>query len=124
MTNEPPHFGPGADASGPVRRIRRAARQVGRAQRPGSSVALVDGEVIRELLEPVIGKVGQVRLVLQGLSSRWAVNDEKHPLAGVRLRPDGLVEISRDDGWDVFDPATVLAVEWVAREGEGGGAYL
>jgi hypothetical protein len=87
-------------------------------------VALVDGKVVKELLEPVIGKAGQVRLVLAGLSSRWAVNDDKHPLVGVRLRPDGLVEISRDDGWDVFDPGTVLAVEWVAREGEGGGAYL
>jgi hypothetical protein len=42
----------------------------------------------------------------------------------VRLRPDGLVEFSRDDGWSVLDPADVLAVEWVARDGEGGGQYL
>jgi hypothetical protein len=42
----------------------------------------------------------------------------------VRLRPDGLVETSRDDGWDVFDPGNVLAVEWVSWEGEGGGPYL
>jgi hypothetical protein len=91
---------------------------------PGSSVVLVDGEVVRELLEPVIGKAGQVRLALQGFNSRWALNDDKHPLAGVRLRPDGLLEITRDDGWDVLDPAIVLVVEWVAREGEGGGAYL
>jgi hypothetical protein len=77
-----------------------------------------------ELLEPVIGKQGQVRLLFRGAGARWALNDEKHVLAGVRLRPDGLVEATRDDGWDVLDPADVLAVEWVDRAGEGGGAYL
>jgi hypothetical protein len=84
----------------------------------------VDGKVITELLEPVIGKLGQVRLVFQGLSARMALNDDKHPLLSVRLRPDGLVETSHDDGWNVFDPVGVLAVEWIAREGEGGGPYL
>jgi hypothetical protein len=84
----------------------------------------VDGRVVVELLEPVIGKPGQVRLVLQGASARWALNDEKHPLLSVRLRPDGLVETARDDGWNVFDPAGVQAVEWIAGEGEGAGQYL
>jgi hypothetical protein len=84
----------------------------------------VDGKVITELLEPVIGKPGQVRLVLQGLGTRWALNDDRRPLRSVRLRPDGLVETSHEDGWDVFDPAGVLAVEWMAKEGEGGGLYL
>ena len=84
----------------------------------------MDGKVITELLEPVIGKAGQVRLALQGLGGRWAINDEKHPLLSVRLRPDGLVETSHEDGWDVFDPAGVLAVEWAAWEGEGDGPYL
>ena len=32
----------------------------------------MDGKVVTELLEPVIGKVGQVRLVFQGVSARWA----------------------------------------------------
>jgi hypothetical protein len=36
----------------------------------------------------------------------------------------GLVETSHEDGWDLFDPDSVLAVEWMAREGEGGGLYL
>jgi hypothetical protein len=84
----------------------------------------VDANVITGLLEPVIGKPGQVRLAFRGLSTRWTLNDEKHPLVSVRLRPDGLVETSRDDGWDVFDPGNVLAVEWVSWEGEGGGPYL
>ncbi len=84
----------------------------------------MDGTVIVELLEPVIGKQGQVRLVFRGLNARWTLNDEKHPLLGVRLRPDGLVETSRGDGWNVLDPADVLAVEWVARDGESGGPYL
>ena len=84
----------------------------------------MDGNVVTDLLEPVIGKSGQVRLVLRGLSTRLALNDEKHPLLGVRLRPDGLVETSHDDGWHVFDPDDVLAVEWMAREGEGSGPYL
>jgi hypothetical protein len=84
----------------------------------------VDGRVVTELLEPVIGKPGQVRLVLQDLGARWALNDEKHPLLRVRLRADGLVETARDDGWNVFDPERVVAVEWVAGEGEGAGQYL
>jgi hypothetical protein len=84
----------------------------------------VDGRVITELLEPVIGKPGQVRLVFRGPSTRWALNNEKHPLISVRLRPDGLVETAHDDGWDVFDPDDVLAVEWMSGEGEGGGQYL
>ncbi len=83
----------------------------------------MDGKVITDLLEPVVGKPGQVRLLFQG-GARLALHDEKHPLLSVRLRPDGLVETSHDDGWDVFDPQPVLAVEWVARESEGGGSYL
>ena len=77
-----------------------------------------------DLLQPVIGKQGQVRLLFRGLSARWTLNDEKHPLLTVQLRPDGLVEVSRDDGWDVLDPADVVAVEWVARDNEDGGQYL
>jgi hypothetical protein len=84
----------------------------------------VEGKVIVELLEPVIGKQGQVRLVLRGLSGRWTLNDEKHPLLTARLRQDGLVETTRDDGWDVLDPADVQGVEWVSRDSEGSGAYL
>ena len=84
----------------------------------------MDGRILTELLEPVVGKLGQVRLVLKGLGGRWALNDEKHPLLSVGLRPDGLVETSRDDGWNVFDPEGVLAVEWVGGEGEGAGQYL
>ena len=84
----------------------------------------MDGIVIVELLESVIGKQGQVRIVFRGLSARWTLNDEKHPLLNVQLRADGLVETARDDGWNVLDPADVLAVEWVARDGEGGGPYL
>ena len=77
-----------------------------------------------DLLQPVIGKQGQVRLLFRGLSARWTLNDEKHPLLTVQLRSDGLVGVSRDDGWDVLDPADVVAVEWVARDTEGGGQYL
>jgi len=87
-------------------------------------VGVVDGTVIVELLEPVIGKQGQVRLAFRGLSGRWTLNDEKRPLLSVRLRPDGLLETTREDGWDVVDPADVLAVEWMAGAGEGGGLYL
>jgi len=84
----------------------------------------VQGRVIVELIEPLIGKQGQVRLLFRGLNGRWTLSDDKHPLVAVQLRPDGLIETSRDDGWDVLDPADVVAVEWVSREGEGGGQYL
>jgi hypothetical protein len=77
-----------------------------------------------ELLQPVLGKQGQVRLVVRGLNGRWTLNDDKHPLAGVRQRPDGLLEFTRDDGWSILDPADVLAIEWVSRDTEGQGQYL
>jgi hypothetical protein len=77
-----------------------------------------------ELLQPVLGKQGQVRLVVRGLNGRWTLNDDKHPLVGVEQRPDGLLEFTRDDGWSILDPADVLAIEWVSRDTEGQGQYL
>ena len=84
----------------------------------------MQGSVLVELLEPVLGKQGQVRLVVRGLNGRWTLNDDKHPLLGVRQRPDGLLEFTRDDGWSILDPADVLAVEWLSRDTEGQGQYL
>jgi hypothetical protein len=84
----------------------------------------VEGTVVTELIEPLIGKQGQVRLLFRGMSGRLTLSDDKHPLTAARVRPDGLVETSRDDGWDVLDPADVLAIEWVSRDGEGLGQYL
>ena len=84
----------------------------------------MQGSVLVELLEPVLGKQGQVRLVVRGLNGRWTLNDDKHPLLGVQQRPDGLLEFTRDDGWSILDPADVLAVEWVSRDTEGQGQYL
>jgi hypothetical protein len=84
----------------------------------------VQGSVLVELLEPVLGKQGQVRLVVRGLNGRWTLNDDKHPLLGVQQRPDGLLEFTRDDGWSILDPADVLAVEWIFRDTEGQGQYL
>jgi hypothetical protein len=84
----------------------------------------VQGAVIIDLLQPVLGKQGQVRLVVRGLTGRWTLNDDKHPLLSVQVRPDGLIEVSRDDGWSVLDPGDVLAVEWVSRDSEGQGQYL
>ncbi len=77
-----------------------------------------------DLLRPVIGKPGQVRLVVRELNGRWTLNDDKHPLLSMNLRGDGLIEFTRDDGWSVLDPADVLAVEWVSRDTEGQGQYL
>ena len=84
----------------------------------------MQGSVLVELLEQVLGKQGQVRLVVRGLNGRWTLNDDKHPLLGVQERPDGLLEFTRDDGWSILDPADVLAVEWVSRDTEGQGQYL
>ena len=60
----------------------------------------MEGRVIVELIEPLIGKWGQVRLLFRGLNGRWTLNDDKHPSVAVQLRPDGLIETSRGDGWD------------------------
>lgn len=84
----------------------------------------MNGATLVELLEPVIGKQGHVRLALRGLSGGWTVNDEKHPLVSVKVRPDGLIEVTRDDGWNVLAAEDVLAVEWVSRDTQGIGPYL
>ena len=46
----------------------------------------MEGKVIVELIEPLIGKQGQVRLLFRGLNGRWTLNDDKHPLVAVQLR--------------------------------------
>ena len=84
----------------------------------------MQGSVVVELLQPVLGKQGQGRLVVRGLNGRWTLNDDKHPLLSMKLRDNGRIEFTRDDGWSVLDPADVLAVEWVSRDTEGQGQYL
>ena len=84
----------------------------------------MDGKVITELLEPVIGKAGQVRLAFQGWARGGPSTTRSIPWSASGSAPTGSLQTSHEDGWDVFDPAGVLAVEWMAREGEGGGLYL
>ena len=48
---------------------------------------------------PLSASQERLRLLFQG-GARLAWDDEKHPLLSVRLRPDGLVETSHEDGWE------------------------
>ena len=99
-----------------------------------SNVVLLDATLIYRITDPRAYILSEAhvapaldrlfRAAATQVTARWTLNDDKHPLLSVQLRDDGLIETTRDDGWNVLDPADVLAVEWVSRDTEGQGQYL
>jgi hypothetical protein len=82
------------------------------------------GETMRELLEPLIGKVGSVSMLVSRIGPvTWSMADDKK-LAGVGVRPDGLVRLEREHGWAVIDPAEVVAVVWTGDPETRPGQFL
>ncbi len=74
----------------------------------------------------MLNQAGKVRLVIQGLSRKCAIHDDKHLLLSLWLRPAAeLVEISRDGGQDVFEPRLASAAQpprrtaWVCAAAAG-----
>jgi hypothetical protein len=70
------------------------------------------GEMISDLLQPLIGKSGAISLLVSRIGQVGLVTAEGRKLTGVEVRPDGLVRIERETGWTVIDPAEVVAVAW------------
>ena len=70
------------------------------------------GETLSDLIKPLIGKSGTIRLVVSRIGHISLATGEAKKLTGVEVRPDGLVRLEREAGWAVIDPGEVVAVVW------------
>lgn len=70
------------------------------------------GEVIDNLLRPLIGKSGTIFMVVSQSGQVGFATGPNRKLTGVEVREDGLVRLVRETGWAVIDPAEVVAVVW------------
>ena len=70
------------------------------------------GETLSDLIKPLIGKSGTIRLVVRRIGHIGFATSEAKKLTGVEVRPDGLVHLERETGWTVIDPGEVVAVAW------------
>ena len=70
------------------------------------------GEMIGNLLRPLIGKSGTIFMVVSRSGPIGFTTDQNKKLTGVELREDGMVRLVRETGWAVIDPAEIVAVVW------------
>ena len=70
------------------------------------------GEMIGDLLRPLIGKSGTIFMVVSRSGPIGFTTDQNKKLTGVELREDGMVRLVRETGWAVIDPAEIVAVVW------------
>jgi hypothetical protein len=75
------------------------------------------GDTMRDLIKPLIGKSGSMSLLVSRIGQVGFPTAEDRRLAGVEVRPDGLVRLERETGWTVIDPAEVVAVVWHGDRG-------
>ena len=82
------------------------------------------GETMRDLLKPLIGKSGQISMLVNRIGPVAFPMAENRKLTGVDVRQDGLVRIERQTGWAVIDPSEVVAVVWNDDSGSTPGQFL
>jgi len=70
------------------------------------------GEMIGNLLKPLIGKSGTIFLVVSKSGQIGFTTDHNKKLTGVEVQEDGMVRLEREAGWAVIDPAEIVAVVW------------
>jgi hypothetical protein len=70
------------------------------------------GEVIGDLLRPLIGKSGTIFMAVSRNGQIGFATGPDRKLTGVEVREDGLVRLVRETGWAVIDPAEIVAVVW------------
>jgi len=70
------------------------------------------GEMIGDLLRPLIGKSGTIFMVVSRSGQIGFTADHNKKLTGVEVLQDGLVRLVREAGWAVIDPAEIVAVVW------------
>jgi hypothetical protein len=82
------------------------------------------GETIRDLIEPLVGRSGQIFLVMARIGPIGFATAENKKLTGVQIRPDGLIRLERETGWAVIDPDEVVAVVWNGEVESSPGQFL
>ena len=70
------------------------------------------GEMIGNLLRPLIGKSGTIFMVVSESGQIGFTTDHNKKLTGVEVLQDGMVRLERQAGWAVIDPAEIVAVVW------------
>ena len=70
------------------------------------------GEMIGNLLRPLIGKSGTIFMVVSRSGQIGFTTDHNKKLTGVEVLQDGMVRLVRETGWAVIDPAEIVAVVW------------
>jgi hypothetical protein len=82
------------------------------------------GEMIGDLLRPLIGKSGTIFLVVSRSGQIGFTTDHNKKLTGVEVLQDGLVRLVREAGWAVIDPAEIVAVVWNDDRESSPGQFL
>jgi hypothetical protein len=82
------------------------------------------GEMISDLLTPLIGKSGTIFLVVNKSGQIGFATGPNRKLTGVEIREDGLVRLVRETGWAVLDPAQIVAVVWNDETESSPGQFL
>jgi hypothetical protein len=82
------------------------------------------GEMVSELLKPIIGKPGSVFLVVSEVGQIGFATTADKKLTSVEVRTDGLVRLERESGWAVIDPTQVVAVVWSGEQDTSPGQFL
>ena len=82
------------------------------------------GEMISNLLRPLIGKSGTIFMVVSRSGQIGFATGPNRKLTGVELREDGMVRLVRETGWAVLDPAEIVAIVWNDETDSSTGQFL
>jgi hypothetical protein len=82
------------------------------------------GEVIGDLLRPLIGKSGTIFMVVSSSGQIGFSTGPNRKLTGVEIREDGMVRLVRETGWAVIDPTEIVAVVWNDETESSPGQFL
>jgi hypothetical protein len=82
------------------------------------------GEMIGDLLRPLIGKSGTIFMVVSKSGQIGFATGPDRKLTDVEVREDGLVRLVRETGWAVLDPAEIVAVVWNDDTETSAGQFL
>jgi hypothetical protein len=82
------------------------------------------GEMIGDLLRPLIGKSGTIFMVVSKSGQIGFTTDHNKKLTGVEVLQDGMVRLEREAGWAVIDPGEVVAVVWDSEPETSAGPFL
>jgi hypothetical protein len=81
-------------------------------------------ETIRDLIEPLVGKSGQIFLVMARIGPIGFATGANKKLTGVEIRPDGLIRLDRESGWALLEPGEIVAVVWNGEAESSPGQFL